>query len=100
MIGSVKIILIPSRNVSEKEASVQNVPKADIFQPKGRHPNISPEKLSERWQIGLAQARERILQNNTKTESLSCNAPSKAIKGGHSVPYQESHRNKGQIYHV
>ena len=32
MIGSVKVALIPSRNVSETKATVQDVPQANIFQ--------------------------------------------------------------------
>ena len=60
MIVSVKVALIPSRNVSETKATVQYVPQANIFQSKGRHLTMLPEEMSERWQIGLEQAREKI----------------------------------------
>ena len=62
IIGSVKVILIPSSNVSETKATVQDVPQAKVFQLKGFHSTVSPEELSERWQIGLKQAREKISQ--------------------------------------
>ena len=57
MIGSVKVASIPSRNVSETKATLQDVPQAKKSQSKGRHATVSPEELSERWQIGLEQAR-------------------------------------------
>ena len=37
VIGSVKVALIPSRNVSETKVTVKYVPQANIFQSKGRH---------------------------------------------------------------
>ena len=43
MIGSVKFALIPSRNVSETKATVQDVPHSKTFQSKGRHSTVSPE---------------------------------------------------------
>ena len=55
MIVSVKVALIPSRNVS-----VQAVPHANTFQSKGRHSTVSPEELSEQWKMGLKQARDKI----------------------------------------
>ena len=42
MIGSVKVALIPSSNVSETKVMVQNVPQAKTFQSKVRHSTISP----------------------------------------------------------
>ena len=60
MIGSVKIILILSRNISEPKATVQDVPQAKTFQSKGSHSTVSVEELSEWWQIGIKQARETI----------------------------------------
>ena len=36
------------------------MPQAKTFQSKGRHSNVSPEGLSERWQIGIEQAIETI----------------------------------------
>ena len=53
MIGSVKVALIPSSNVSETKATVQDVSQANTFQSKGHHSTVSPEELSERWQIGI-----------------------------------------------
>ena len=43
MIGSVKVSLIPSRNVYETKATLKNVPHAKTFQSKGRHSTVSPE---------------------------------------------------------
>ena len=60
MIGSVKFPLMPSRNLSETKTTVQDVKQAKKFQSKGRHSTVSPEELSEWWQIGLQQAREKI----------------------------------------
>ena len=57
MIVSVKVSLIPSSNVSETKATVQDATQAKKFQSKGRHSTVSSEELSERWQIGLEQAR-------------------------------------------
>ena len=48
-IGSVKVALIPSRNVSETNATVQDVPQIKKFLSKGHHSTVSPEELSERW---------------------------------------------------
>ena len=53
MIGSVKVALIPSRNISETKATVQGVPQAKASKSKGRNLTVSPKELSERWQIGL-----------------------------------------------
>ena len=69
IIGSIKVDLIPSRNVSETKATVQDVPQAKKFQSKGRHSTVSPEELSERWQIGIEQAREKITKT---TQRLTC----------------------------
>ena len=43
IIGSVKVALIPSSNLSETNATVQDVPQAKTFQLKGRHSIVSPE---------------------------------------------------------
>ena len=43
IIGSVKVALIPSRNVSESKSMVQDVPQANMFQSKRRHSTVSPE---------------------------------------------------------
>ena len=60
MIGSVKVVLMPSRNVSETKATVQYVPQDKTFQSKECYSTVSPEELSEQWHIGIKQARETI----------------------------------------
>ena len=45
IICSVKVALIPSMNAYETKATVQDVPHTKIFQSKGCHSIISPEKL-------------------------------------------------------
>ena len=57
VIVSVKVALIPSRNLSETKEIVQDVPQAKTFQSKIRHSTLSHEELSKRWQIGLKQSR-------------------------------------------
>ena len=49
IVGSVKVDLIPSRNVSETKATVQDVPYSKTFQLKVHHSTMSPEELSEWW---------------------------------------------------
>ena len=71
MIGSVKVALIPSRNVSETKATVQDVPQAKTFQSKVCHPIMSPEELSDQCQIGLEEARDKI---NKTSQILSRSA--------------------------
>ena len=39
-----------------KKVTVQDVPQAKTFQSKGRQSTVSPEELSDQWQIGLEQA--------------------------------------------
>ena len=56
MISSVKVDIIPSRNVSKIEATAQDVPQAKTLQSKGLHSTVSPEELSEWWKIALKQA--------------------------------------------
>ena len=68
IIGVVKVALIPSRNVSETKSTVQDVPQVRIFQSKVRHSTVSPEELSERWQIYIKQARDKI---SKKTQRLT-----------------------------
>ena len=60
IIGSVKIALIPSRNIYETKATLQDVPQAKTFKSKGGYSTVSPEELSERWQIVIEQARDAI----------------------------------------
>ena len=66
ILGSVRVTLIQSRNVSETKVTVKYVPQANICLPKERHSTMSTEELSERWQIGLGQSRE----TNTKTAQI------------------------------
>jgi hypothetical protein len=60
LIASVKVGT--SRQVSKVEVAAQDVPQAKSFQSKGRHLSVSPEDLSERWQIGLDQAAETLMR--------------------------------------
>jgi hypothetical protein len=48
------------RQVSQVEVAAPDVPGARSFQSKGRHSSVTPEDLCERWQIGLAQAKETL----------------------------------------
>ena len=57
MIVSVKVSSIPPSNVSESKEMVQNMKQVNTFQSKVSHSTVSPEGLSERWQIGLKQSR-------------------------------------------
>ena len=43
MIKSVKVALTPSRNESETKLTVQDVPQAKTFHPKGSNSIVSPE---------------------------------------------------------
>ncbi len=57
LIASAKVI---GRQVSQVEVEMQDASQAKSFQSKGRHSSVSPEDLSERWQIGLEQAKETL----------------------------------------
>ena len=59
LIASVKVTSIP-RQTSQVGVEVQDVPQAKTFQSKGRHSTVTAEALSERWQIGLEQAKETL----------------------------------------
>ena len=63
MIASVKVSSVP-RQISQVE--VQDVPQAHTFQTKGRHSSISPEDLSERWQIGISTAKETLKRTSQR----------------------------------
>ena len=71
MIGSVKVALIPSINVSETKATVRDVPQINKLQSKGRNSTVSPEELSERWQIVLEQEIDTITKT---TQRLTCSS--------------------------
>jgi hypothetical protein len=67
LIASVKVQTVPRRQeASQVEVELQDVPQAKSFQFKGRHSLVSPEDLSERWQIGLEQARETLKQTTQR----------------------------------
>lgn len=63
MIASVKVREVP-RQVAQVE--VQDVPQLKTFQSKGRHSSTSPEELSERWSIGLDQAKETLKRTSQR----------------------------------
>jgi len=52
--------LISSNKISKVEVQRQDVPAARTFESKERHMSVTPEDLSERWSIGLGQAREAL----------------------------------------
>ena len=52
--------LIYGVKVSKVEVVVQDSPAARTFESKERHTTVTPEDLSERWLIGLGQAKENI----------------------------------------
>jgi len=52
--------LISSVKISKVEVQLQYVPAARTFESKARHTSVTPEDLSERWSIGLGQARETL----------------------------------------
>jgi hypothetical protein len=56
LIASVKVV---ARQVSQVEVEIQDAPQAKSFQSEGRHSSVTPEDSSERWQIGLEQAKRR-----------------------------------------
>ena len=59
LIAGIKVRTVP-RQAAQVGVEVQDVPQAKSFQSKGRHSSVSPEDLSERWQIGLEQAKETL----------------------------------------
>ena len=66
IIVSVKVALITSSHLYETKVMVQDVLQYNTFQLKGHHSTVSPEELSERWQIGLKQAREKIAKTTQR----------------------------------
>ena len=77
IIGSIKVSLIKSSNVSETKAMVQDVPQAKTFRPKGRHSTVSTEELSQWWKKGLKQARDTTTKT---TKRLTCSAVIPLVK--------------------
>ena len=59
-----RVTEIPSRQVSRLE--VQYVPSARTFVSTERHTDVSEEDLSERWNIGVGQARETLKRTTQK----------------------------------
>jgi hypothetical protein len=57
LVSSVKARAVP-RRISQVE--VEDLPQAKTFQSKGRHSTTTAEDLSERWHIGLVQAKETM----------------------------------------
>jgi hypothetical protein len=57
IISSAKTRQVPRQG---SEVEKQDVSQPYTFQSKGRHSSVTPEDLSERWQIGIAQARETL----------------------------------------
>ena len=52
--------IIYSVKVSKVEVAVQDIPVARTFESKERHTTVTPEDLSERWSMGLRQAKETL----------------------------------------
>jgi hypothetical protein len=59
LIASIKVAS-PPRQISQVETEAQDLSPIKTFQSKGRHSLVSPEDLSERWQIGLEQSKETL----------------------------------------
>jgi hypothetical protein len=66
MIASVKVGSVPPRQVSQLE--VEDLPQIKTFQSKGRHSSTTPGELSERWQIGLVQAKETLKRTTQRLQ--------------------------------
>jgi hypothetical protein len=61
LIASIKVASPPPKQISQVvETETQDLPPIKTFQSKGRHSLVSPEDLSERWQIGLEQSKETL----------------------------------------
>ena len=59
--------LFSSVKISKVEVQLQDVPAARTFESKERHTSVTPEDLSERWLIGLGQARETMKRTTQRT---------------------------------
>ncbi len=66
MITSVKVHMVPRQASQVSQVDVQDVPQLKTFQSKGRHSSITAEDLCERWQIGLAQAKETLKRTSQR----------------------------------
>ena len=66
--GNILTRLISSIQVSQVavQVGVQDVPAARTFESKERHTTVSPEALSERWSIGLGQAKETLKRTSQR----------------------------------
>ena len=63
--------LISSVKISKVEVQVQDVPVARTFESKERHTSVTPEDLSERWSMGLGQARETMKRTTQRIVRLA-----------------------------
>lgn len=64
-IESVNVFAV-RRETSVAEIQFQDLPQLKTFQSTGRHSSTTPEELSERWQIGLAQAKETLKRTSQR----------------------------------
>ena len=58
LIASVNVIDTKSRQIAQVD--VADIPAAKTFVSTERHTSVTPEDLSERWGIGLKQAKETL----------------------------------------
>ena len=72
-IESMQLCLIASVNVTDNtkyrkiaQVDVADVPAAKTFVSTERHTSVTPEDLSERWGIGLQQAKEMLNRTTQK----------------------------------
>jgi len=63
--------LISSVKISKDNVQLQDVPAARTFESKERHTLVTPEALSERWSIGLGQARETLKRTTQRIGRLA-----------------------------
>jgi hypothetical protein len=73
--------LISSVKISKVEVQLQDVPATRTFESKERHTSVTPEDLSERWSIGLGQARETLKRTTQRiVRSLEDIALTKSLR--------------------
>jgi hypothetical protein len=70
LIASIKVTSLP-RQISQVETEAQDLPPIKTFQSKGRYSLVSPEDLSERWQIGLEQSKETLKRTTRRVIPLA-----------------------------
>ena len=64
LIASVNVIYMKSRKIAQVD--VADVPAANTFVSTEGHTSVTPEDLSERWGIGLQQAKEMLKRTTQK----------------------------------